>query len=863
MQGETGSNAAASRTPAQQPCLLVVDDQPVNIQALYRVFADDHRVLMATTGEKALALCREAKPDLLLLDVVMPGMDGLEVARRLQADPATSDIPIIFVTARGDAEDEARALAAGAVDFIVKPANPVVVRARVRTHLELSRSRALLSATLEATADGILVSDVQGGLITCNQRFERMWNLPQGMVERGRDLHVFRFMQAQMVDDQTDLQSLIDVASSTGEEIASTVELKDGRIFERHLTPLHASGRVTGHVFSFREVTQRLMAERALEELNASLEAKVRKRTEALAQASRIASAANQAKSEFLSNMSHEMRTPMNSVLGLSYLALRAGPTPKVREYLERINESGQHLLGLISNVLDFSKIEAGRLDLENIDFTVEGVVDEVVKQLSDPATQKGLRLRVELDESLRGHPLRGDPLRIRQVLLNFVGNAIKFSSSGSITLRARADSQDLGGVELAFEVEDQGIGMTQAQVARLFRAFQQADASTTRRFGGTGLGLAISRKLAMLMGGDVGARSQPGQGSTFWFKVPLLWGETLPPAQHDPADRGTRFDGCRVLVVDDNVLNQRVAGELLQSVGAEVLSASDGMQALQVLSEERVDLVLMDVQMPVMDGLEATRRIREEPQTAGLRVIAMTANARREDEAACRAAGMDDFVTKPVVPTEFYATVARWLDRALLDTQPAGAAARMPRSPQAAASGGDRADPADPADAAVRGAGVATAAVPLEPTAPGASHPGRAAASEAGQPAASVDFDPQALREVTRGHAEVMRDIARVFLRFMDDALPQMQAALAAGDLAGLAALGHKAKSSAGAVGARRLALGCQRLEAAMKSPDANAALASSLVDEIAEAMVPLAQRMRAECGLEETAAADGSSSV
>jgi PAS domain S-box-containing protein len=794
---------------AQPPCLLLVDDQPINIQALYRAFADDHRVLMATSGEKALALCRDQLPDLVLLDVVMPGMDGYEVARQLRADPATASIPLIFVTARDDAEDEARGLALGAVDFIAKPINPAVVRARVRTHLELARSRALLDATLEATADGIVVADTHGTFLTCNERFVRMWGLPPETLAASGGTAVLRFMQSQMQDDQTDLQSLMDMAGATGEEIASTVELRDGRIFERHLTPLRTSGRITGHVFSFRDVTERLTAERALADLNASLEHKVRQRTEALAQATRVASEANQAKSEFLSNMSHEMRTPMNSVLGMSYLALRADPSPKVREYLERISESGEHLLGLISHVLDFSKIEAGKVELETLDFLAADVVDDVVKSLRSTAAAKGLSIEADVERSL-GHPLSGDPLRIRQVLLNFVGNAIKFSAGGRIQLRARLQRNDNQVDMVRFEVQDQGIGMTEAQAARLFTPFEQADASTTRRFGGTGLGLAICRQLAHLMGGEVGVSSELGAGSTFWFQAPLAWGDSrqasLMGDLHAAETGPVRLDGARILVVDDNVLNQRVAMELLQSVGAEVSTAGDGLEALQWLAAHRVDIVLMDLQMPRMDGLEAVRRLRQDPTHAQLRVIAMTANARREDQTACLAAGMDDFVTKPILPAQFFDTVARWLGR-----RPVSAASVTP-SPNAMAP--------------------EASAVSSSKTVPGPSEgeiPGEADAR----------VDPEALRMLTRGNERAMRDIVHVFLQLMDRSLHEMDTALSQGQAATLAALGHKLKSSAASVGAPGLSRLCQSLEEAMKAPAASVEGARPLVERIAAATV------------------------
>jgi len=794
----------------REPCVLVVDDQPLNIQALYRAFAPDHRVLMATGGAKAISICRESPPDIVLLDVVMPEMDGYQVLQILKQDPATEGIPVIFVTARDAAEDEARGLALGAVDFIGKPINPAVVRARVRTHIELARSRGLLSGTLEATADGILVVDAQGLHITSNQRLARMFNVPASLLGHSQAHELLPFLQSQMEEGQSDMLGLLDRAGGGEQELVASVELRDGRVFQRHLVPLKMSGRAAGYVFSFQDVSERVRAQQALSDLNSGLEAKIRKRTEALAKATQIASSANQAKSEFLSNMSHEMRTPMNSILGMSYLALRADPSPRVREYLERINESGQHLLGLITNVLDFSKIEAGKLDLDLIDFSIESVFADVAKQLSELAGRKALKLVVEVDPEL-GQALRGDPLRLRQVMLNYAGNAIKFSSQGEITLRARALGHDAAGADVQLEVQDHGIGMNAEQAARLFRPFQQADSSTTRQFGGTGLGLAICRQLAERMGGEVGVDSLPGEGSTFWFRVPLLWGEGIvPPEGVGLADDG-RWDevlrGKRLLVVDDNVLNQRVASELLQAAGAECRVASDGQQAVAMVQQDTPDCVLMDVQMPVMDGLEATRRIRALPGMSALPVLAMTANARREDEYACLKAGMNDFITKPVQPAQLYASVMHWL--------------------------GLRSH----ADSAPSPLGRSTRPAALDMTAPHIGPP---------PVAAPQGLDLSVLRSLTGQDTRMQAELVSVFMSFMDTTLGELDAAAARGDRKALSALGHKAKSSAGAMGAHALAALCQSLESAMKDETAPADQGVALVRQIREAMGPVGEALR-----------------
>ena len=383
------------------------------------------------------------------------------------------------------------------------------------------------------------------------------------------------------------------------------------------------------------------------------------------------ADAASRAKSDFLSNMSHEIRTPMNSIIGMAYLADKRAEDPKQRDYLGKIRHSAQHLLGIINHILDFSKIEAGKVELELRDFTFDALKRNVESQLGAQATARGLELAFDVAPELKW-PVRGDPLRLEQVLLNFVGNAIKFSERGTIHVRARVERTVGADVLVRFDVEDEGIGIAADDLAQLFTPFHQADPSTTRVHGGTGLGLVISKQLAELMGGEVGATSVPGQGSTFWFTARLQPLTALRPAAPAPqAKEGVEagaLAGCTILLVEDNAFNQLVARELLEDAGARVVVADDGAQALDRLAEQSVDCVLMDVQMPVMDGYEATRRIRADARLACMKVIAMTANAGIEDQARCLAAGMDEFLTKPAAPETLVATIARALGR--MDTQ-------------------------------------------------------------------------------------------------------------------------------------------------------------------------------------------------
>ena len=495
------------------PLILAIDDTPANLLTLRKALGDEFDLQFATSGATGLALAIESPPDLILLDVMMPDMDGYETCHRLLADPSTRDIPIIFITAQNSPDDETLGLEAGVVDFISKPVNPSVLRARVRTHLKMKR-----------------------------------------------------------MADQL-----------------------------------------------------RSMAFRAVE--------------------------ASRSKSQFLANMSHEIRTPMNAIVGMLTLLGRTSLTPKQADYVAKSENAAQSLLGLLNDILDISKAEAGKMMLEPQPVSLTQMVEDVQVIVSAYIGTRPVKLKPNLDKDL---PLQVlcDGLRLKQVLINLCGNAVKFTPDGEVDLSIQHISTDADCVTLKFCVQDNGIGIAPENQDRIFSGFTQAEASTTRRFGGTGLGLAISQHLIAMMGGKLELQSALGRGSLFYFSLilPIVAKYSLTSTKPTAVSGTLVLSGMRILVVEDNFVNQQIASELLEGEGAIVQLANDGQEAIDLIEATKLpfDVVLMDMQMPVMDGLTATRAIRKKWCASVLPIVAMTANAMDSDRQACLDAGMNDHVVKP-----------------------------------------------------------------------------------------------------------------------------------------------------------------------------------------------------------------------
>jgi signal transduction histidine kinase/CheY-like chemotaxis protein/HPt (histidine-containing phosphotransfer) domain-containing protein len=516
-----------------------------------------------------------------------------------------------------------------------------------------------------------------------------------------------------------------------------------------------------------RERQARLEAERQLE----TMARKVFMRNQTLSEnnvlllaAREEAEAGNRSKDDFLANMSHEIRTPMNAILGMTRLCLQTELSDKQREYISKVNQSAQNLLMLINGILDFSKIDAGMLVMEEVHFSLEGRMGLLDSNIGYLAREKGLYFNTKVEPEVPRYVV-GDSLRLGQVLLNLLSNAVKFTFKGGVSVLVSLKEAASQSVELEFRVSDTGIGLSQEQIEGLFGAFTQVDTSTTRKFGGTGLGLAISKRLVELMGGRIWIESELGRGSTFCFTARFERGDQNPPISNEasllrPASMLSRLKGAHILVVEDNEFNQDLIKELLEQWGVVVRLCGNGLEALDQLTNKHFDIVLMDMQMPVMDGYEATRRIRATPALANQCIIAMTANAMASDKVRCLDAGMDDFETKPINTDHFYQMLVKWF----------------------------------PDEAEAEAEAEATEVEPIDLT---------------------------VLEKLLRNDSVKITKFILKFLKTSRVALAQMQTAYDNDDLEQLAALCHKQKSAAASVGAWSSTELYKALEKASKTED------------------------------------------
>ncbi|MET3132618.1 PAS domain S-box-containing protein [Oxalobacteraceae bacterium GrIS 1.11] len=658
----------------------------------------------------------------------------------------------------------------GQVSMVVSSLTDITHHKRNENALRQGEQR--LQEIINMMPIGLFIKDSAGNFLLMNHASEQQFGFTLAELDGERVFAAPETLVAIARRDQEafDGQVLVDFEESIWNPV-----LRQQRLFRSFKKPVFDERGAPAYLICMSiDITDGKRAEQALRELNEHLEERVAQRTEQLDQAKQVAEEASQAKGQFLANMSHEIRTPMNGVIGMAYLALKTELEPRQRDYLEKIRFAGEHLLGIIDDILDISKIEAGKLEIEHIDFSLDHVMQTLTTVIAPKAAGKNLTLLFELDPTLPA-VLQGDPLRLGQVLINYTNNAIKFSEQGSITVKVFKVGGDAERCLVRFEVRDHGIGLSQDEMGKLFQSFQQADTSTTREYGGTGLGLAICKQLAHLMDGDVGVDSAPGAGSTFWFTASLGVSSSAMPTARDHVSEAAAamlasantaavmaaLKHAHILLVEDNTFNQQIALEMLEEAGASVCLANNGAEALDLLRQAHFDCVLMDVQMPLMDGLEATRRIRADPDLAGMRVLAMTATATSDDRVRCIEAGMDDFISKPIQPAMMYQTIANWLPER----------------------------------------------EPLPPPRPARTFK----ATLAGDPDV---IDLSILAKLLGYNPQKVRKFAFKFLQTTQDGFADIETALARGDVQQARELGHRIKSSARTVGALGMAELCQQLE-------------------------------------------------
>jgi len=647
------------------PTILVVDDEPQVLAAIADTLEDDFNVLVNASPQSAIEMLRQTRGlSVIISDQRMPGLSGHEFLSRARE---VSDATRILITGYSDMDAVVAAVNSGRIfGYISKPWDPGKLRHLIRQaadHCELLRAlteeQRLLNNLMDNVPDAIYFKDRERRYLRSNRAHARALGLDDPALAIGK--HTGDFLppeQARLLAAEDD-----QVLATGAAQVDTLIKLQAGgepQWLSMTRAPIRdENNEVTGLVAIARDVTARQLAEEELREAHDLLERRVQERTaelsaaaEQLAVARTAAEAANRAKSQFLATMSHELRTPLTGLIGFPELMLRKKSDPdELRRFLELQRDAGRALLALVNDILDLSKIEAGKLELEQMPFEPRAMLLGCNALLAQGAKTKGLELTTEIDPAVPGW-LWGDPMRLRQITLNLLSNAVKFTHAGKVTMAAGWTQPASGVPELRVTVTDTGIGIPTDRLGRLFLEFSQVDDSTSRRFGGSGLGLAICRRLVELMGGRIGVESTADQGSMFWFEVPA-------PVVPEPASAaaelasGAAAGGAgaqRILLAEDSAPIQLLVTSVLEAAGHQVDVVGNGAEAVRAAAAATYDLVLMDVQMPVMDGLAATKEIRTS-EAGGLHVpiVALTANATSGELERCQLAGMDVFLTKPI----------------------------------------------------------------------------------------------------------------------------------------------------------------------------------------------------------------------
>ncbi|MBF0124297.1 MAG: response regulator [Magnetococcales bacterium] len=657
--------------------LLVVDDSRSTRTLLSRFLQRyGFQILEAENGLQALELFDKQPIQIVLADYHMPGMDGFQLTRKIRARLGRNEVCVIGLSSQDDPDMAIHFIKAGANDFLTKSSQNEELLYRVLQNIEIIEHNLLLEQQIQertndikeretflenilgSALDAIITIDHQQKIVQFNPAAEMLFGYSkQAVLGQPVDILIPAEYRSQ---HQTAIARHRDQSGQFA-PIYRRVEIPGLRMdgscvdLDVGLTSVQSKGEVYYTAF-MHDVTDRKQLMKSLKE---TLD---------------VVESANRTKSEFLANMSHEIRTPLNAVIGLTDLALQqADISPKICDYLSKIAHSSKSLLHIINDILDFSRIEAGQLQFEQSDFLLQELLEQVAELFHGQMVAKQLAWRLHLGEAYAG-TLVGDAMRLQQVLLNLVGNAIKFTEVGAIEVEVKTLQETTDRVTLQFMVQDSGIGIAAEQITRLFQPFTQVDNSATRQFGGTGLGLSISQRLVQQMEGHIWVVSEVGQGSQFYFTASFqrpaadhsaATPAQRPPRQHDPAKVRQRLGGARVLLVEDNAINRQVASEILAGIGLVVEVAADGNEAVAKVTEteSKFDVVLMDIQMPHLDGYQATQKIRRDPRLQQLPIIAMTAHALAEDRAKSLAAGMNDHVTKPIDKNQLFSALLQWVD--------------------------------------------------------------------------------------------------------------------------------------------------------------------------------------------------------
>ena len=658
----------------QNKSILIVDDIPENLQVLSAILTEEElEISFATNGMQALATVTHNPPDLILLDISMPEMDGFEVCKKLKADKITSQIPVIFLTARTQPEDIIKGFKSGAVDFITKPFNSSELLSRVKTHLELKISRDIiqeknmelhneiqerlkvekalknreeqLKQAQQMAKIGSLEYDYKTRKISLSENFNEILNLDNFKItDKFRHTNFFEYLHE---DDKVNLLKFYKETKGTYKDFEKEFRIVDKGGNLRYMIikskfQFNESNKPEKFIFTFQDITQQ-------------------KRNEQLKREVEIADHTAQIKQQLLANMSHEIRTPMTGIMGMSEFLLASPLNSEQRDYVSTIRKSSQSLLNIINDILSLSKLEAGKMKLIYKKFNFCNTINDVKALFIAHSKEKNIDLSIHCHQDIPKY-IKADENRIKQVLTNLLSNALKFTDKGSISIKCAIQKFLENKLLIKVEVIDTGIGIDKKDQNKLFSLFSQVDASLSRNYEGAGLGLSISRELVKLMGGEIGVVSEKGKGSNFWFTFfAEKTGISDEPVKEEKTASLKELDlKLKILYVEDMFVNQKVISMMLKNAGCEVIIANNGKEALEIFDETRFDLVLMDVQMPVMDGVEAVKQLRKNYQDLPP-VIGLSANALEGDAEKYIAEGMDDYLSKPVSKDMLLEKIIYW----------------------------------------------------------------------------------------------------------------------------------------------------------------------------------------------------------